>query len=125
MHTILICDNEEVLRSLVRASLEPAGYAFVEARDGDEALEVARDHLPDLIVLDMMMPGRTGIDVLEELRDDPELREIPVVMLTARAQQADHEAAQRAGADCFLTKPFSPLELASVVAGLLQPRRAA
>jgi CheY-like chemotaxis protein len=117
--TVLICDNEEVLRNLVRASLDGNGYALVEARDGDEALELARQLRPNLILLDMMMPGRSGIEVLEELRADRELREIPVVMLTARAQATDRERAERAGADRFLTKPFSPLELARVVDELL------
>lgn len=117
--TVLICDNEEILRSLVRASLEGSGYALVEARDGDEALELARRTRPDVILLDMMMPGRSGLDVLKELRTDPELRGVPVVMLTARAQATDRESAEQAGADRFLAKPFSPLELVRVVAELL------
>jgi CheY-like chemotaxis protein len=117
--TILVCDNEEILRGLVRASLDGNGYTFVEARDGDEAVEMARHAQPDVILLDMMMPGRTGIEVLEELRRDPDLRAIPVIMLTARAQVADREAAEHAGADLFLAKPFSPRELAEAVDQLL------
>lgn len=122
--TILVCDNEEVLRGLVRASLDGNGYRFVEARDGDDSLDLARNVRPDLILLDMMMPGRSGIEVLGELRRDPDLRGIPVVMLTARAQATDREAAARAGADRFLAKPFSPLELALVVEELLEGGRA-
>jgi CheY-like chemotaxis protein len=121
--TVLVCDNEEILRDLVRASLAGNGYRVVEARDGDESLEAARRLHPDLILLDMMMPGRTGIEVLGELRRDPELRAIPVIMLTARAQAGDREAAERAGADRFLAKPFSPLELATVVQELLDDER--
>ncbi len=117
--TILVCDNEEVLRGLVRASLDGNGYTLVEARDGDEAVEQARLVQPDLILLDMMMPGQSGLEVLGELRRDPELRGIPVIMLTARAQVTDRDAARRAGADRFLAKPFSPLELACVVKELL------
>jgi CheY-like chemotaxis protein len=117
--TILVCDNEEVLRGLVRASLDGNGYTLVEARDGDEAVEQARLVRPDLILLDMMMPGRSGLEVLGELRRDPDLRGIPVVMLTARAQVTDREAARLAGADRFLAKPFSPLELCRVVKELL------
>lgn len=116
---VLICDNEEPLRALVRATLEPRGYELFEARDGDESLRVAREARPDLIVLDMMMPGKTGLEVLQEVRSDPELAAVPIVMLTARAQLADAEAAVEAGADRFVTKPFSPLELDAVVAALL------
>ncbi|MEN3311586.1 MAG: hypothetical protein V7645_915 [Actinomycetota bacterium] len=117
--TILVCDNEEILRGLVRASLDGNGYTLVEARDGVEAVEQARLVRPDLILLDMMMPGQSGLEVLAELRRDPELRGIPVVMLTARAQVTDRDAAHLAGADRFLAKPFSPLELDGVVKELL------
>ena len=120
--TILVCDNEEPLRSLVRATLEPFRYAIAEARDGDEAIAQARELKPDLILLDMMMPGRSGIDVLEELRADPDLAAIPVVMLTARTQAADREAAADAGVDRFVAKPFSPLELAAIVESELADR---
>jgi two-component system, OmpR family, phosphate regulon response regulator PhoB len=116
---ILVCDNEEALRDLVRASLSGNAYEIAEARDGDEALEIARRVRPDLIVLDVMMPGRTGLDVLAELRAEPELARTKVVMLTARAQAADRVAADGAGADRFLTKPFSPIALARVVEELL------
>ena len=120
--TVLICDNEEPLRALVRASLEPGDYSIVEARDGDESLEEARRVRPDLIVLDMMMPGRTGLEVLGELRRDDELARTPVIMLTARTQATDHDAAVSAGVDRFLPKPFSPLELAKAVDELLAQR---
>jgi CheY-like chemotaxis protein len=116
---VLVCDNEETLRRLVRAALDGSAYEIAEARDGDESVELARRLEPDLIVLDIMMPGRSGVDVLGELRRDPRFRETPVVMLTARAQAADREAASRAGADYFLAKPFSPKQLASVVEDLL------
>jgi CheY-like chemotaxis protein len=116
---VLVCDNEEVLRALVRAALAPEGYDIVEAKDGDESVELARSVDPDLIVLDMMMPGRTGLEVLEELRGEERFAETPVVMLTARTQEADRESASTAGADRFLPKPFSPVELASVVEELL------
>ncbi len=116
---ILVCDNEGVLRDLVRATLGGNGYDLIEARDGDEALALARDTKPDLVLLDMMMPGRSGLDVLAELRADPELAETRVVMLTARTQAADREAAAEAGADRFLTKPFSPLQLKALVEDML------
>jgi CheY-like chemotaxis protein len=120
--TVLVCDNEHVLRGLVRAALDGNGYAFVDARDGDEALEEARRVRPDVILLDMMMPGRTGLEVLEELRRDPEFQHTPVVMLTARAQAGDRQAAEAAGADRFVAKPFSPLELNRIVDELLEAR---
>jgi CheY-like chemotaxis protein len=117
---ILICDNEVALRGLVRAALDTGTYDIYEARDGDESLTRARELRPDLIVLDMMMPGRTGLEVLQELRTDPGFEQTPVVMLTARAQASDREEAERAGATHFVTKPFSPLKLASIVAELVE-----
>jgi two-component system, OmpR family, phosphate regulon response regulator PhoB len=122
--TVLLCDDEEVLRQLVRATLDNGEYSIVEATDGDESLELARRLRPDLIVLDMMMPGRSGLEVLQELRGDPNLGSTPVIMLTARARQADREAAAAAGADRYLAKPFSPLELISLVEELLEGGRA-
>jgi CheY-like chemotaxis protein len=116
---ILVCDNETVLRALVRDALATGDYDIVEARDGDESVDVARASEPDLIVLDMMMPGRSGLEVLEELRAEPSFAETPVIMLTARAQAADRQAAADAGASHFLPKPFSPLALASLVEELL------
>src|SRR5256885_14470655 len=89
LSTVLVCDDEQVLRALVRATLGTSPCELVEARDGDEALEQARRHRPDLILLDTMMPGRSGIDVLAELRADPELCGTPVIMLSARTQLGD------------------------------------
>jgi DNA-binding response OmpR family regulator len=116
---VLVCDNEEVLRLLVRGALELGDYEIVEARDGDESVELARSCDPDLIVLDMMMPGRTGLEVLTELRAEERFSETPVIMLTARVQAQDRIAAEAAGVSCFLPKPFSPLELAATVEDLL------
>jgi CheY-like chemotaxis protein len=120
MAKILICDNEEPLRALVRAALD--GHEIHEARDGDESLERARALRPDLIVLDMMMPARSGLEVLEALRSDTQLGSTLVVMLTARVQAADQAAAERLGVDRFMPKPFSPLRLAVAVEELLGSR---
>ena len=120
---VLICDNEEVLRALVRGALAIGDYDIVEARDGDESVELARKCEPDLIVLDMMMPGRSGLEVLQELRAEERFTDTPVIMLTARAQTADREAAVEAGASHFLPKPFSPLALATLVEELLNGHR--
>jgi CheY-like chemotaxis protein len=116
---VLVCDNEEALRALVRGALELGEYEIVEAHDGNESVELARSFDPDLIVLDMMMPGRTGLEVLAELRTEDRFAATPVIMLTARAQAKDRQAAVEAGVSRFLPKPFSPLELASVVEELL------
>ncbi len=118
--TVLVCDDEEALLSLVVATLE-GRYRVVEARDGTEALKLARGSPPDLIVLDLSIPGMSGLEVLKVVRSDLELRAIPVVMLTARALETDREAAFAAGADRFMTKPFSPLELERTVDELLRP----
>ena len=119
---VLVCDNEEPLRALVRGALELGDYEIVEAHDGDESVELARSCDPDLIVLDMMMPGRTGLEVLAELRAEDRFAKTPVIMLTARAQAQDRQAAVEAGVSCFLPKPFSPLELATTVEELLGGR---
>ena len=119
---VLVCDNEEPLRALVRGALELGDYELFEARDGDQSVELAREVEPDLIVLDMMMPGRSGLEVLAELRADERFAGTPVIMLTARAQAPDRDAAVEAGASRFLPKPFSPLELASTVEELLGAR---
>jgi CheY-like chemotaxis protein len=116
---VLVCDNEEALRALVRGALELGDYEIFEAHDGNESVELAQSCQPDLIVLDMMMPGRTGLEVLAELRAEDRFAETPVIMLTARAQAEDRQAAVEAGVSRFLPKPFSPLELACIVEDLL------
>ena len=118
-HTILVADDEATIRALVRATLSSAGYDVIEAAGGGEALELARTARPDLIVLDLMMPGRSGLEVLRELQADPELAATPVVMLSARTLAADREAAAADGADRFLAKPFRPRQLVRVVADVL------
>ena len=114
MPTVLVCDDEAVLRSLIRATLG-GRYTIIEARDGDEAVELARAERPQLILLDMMMPRRTGLEVLEHLRADGALAATPVIMLSARTQENDRKAADAAGATHFLPKPFSPSDLAALV----------
>jgi CheY-like chemotaxis protein len=114
--TILVCDDDPSLRELVRAVLG-SRYRFVEAADGTEALTLAREDRPDLIVLDVMLPGLSGIEVLEELRSTDSLKEIPVVVITAWSH-AEIEV-QVAGADRFVSKPFDPDELSSAVEELL------
>jgi CheY-like chemotaxis protein len=114
--TILVCDDDPSLRELVRAVLG-SGYRFIEAADGTEALAAARELDPDLIVLDVMLPGLSGIEVLEEIRSDEKLKDMPVVVITAWSHTEIE--AQVAGADRFVSKPFDPDELSNVVAELL------
>lgn len=114
--TILVCDDDPSLRELVRAVLGPR-YRFVEAADGAEALTLARELRPDLIVLDVMLPGLSGIEVLEALRTDDELQSIRVVVITAWSH-AEIDA-HVAGADRFISKPFDPDDLSSAVEELL------
>ena len=116
--TILICDDEPNLRELIRISLEP-DYEFAEAGDGAEAIELAQRVRPDLVLLDVMMPGMSGLTVLKRLRGHPELAETPVVIVSAYAAEHDRVAAFEAGATEFVKKPFDPEALASLVESLL------
>jgi len=106
----------------MRASLDGLGHEIHEATTGDEGLRLARELAPDLVLLDMMMPGRSGLEVLQELRADPSFADTAVVMVTARVQADDREAAMAAGADGFLLKPFRPAELVALVSELLDAR---
>ncbi len=111
MRTLLIVDDEEGVRSLVRMTLESESYQIIEATEGAEALDLARRHHPGLVLLDVMLPDASGIDICRALKSDPETASTAVVMLTAKAQSADLEEAEAAGADGYFTKPFSPIAL--------------
>lgn len=119
---ILICDDEQPLRALVRAALAPEGYEIHEASDGDELLKFARALQPDVIVLDMTMPGSSGLDALAELRRDQAVRQPRVLMATAWAGTAQQSAAEAVGVDRFLAKPFKVRELRSIVNELAETR---
>lgn len=119
MPTVLIVDDEQPIVDLVRFTLEDDQVRVVEARDGIQALEVARAERPDLIFLDVQLPRLNGFEVCRRLRQDPVLERAKIVMLTAAAQEADRARGQAAGADEYLTKPFSPLKLLSLVQALL------
>jgi DNA-binding response OmpR family regulator len=119
MKSILLADDEENLRVLVHATLESPDYEIVEASDGDEAIELARIHRPDLMVLDWMMPGKTGVEVSAEIRSQDATRNIPIILLTAKNQQDDIVTALGCGVTSYLVKPFSPAELLDKVQELL------
>lgn len=112
---ILACDDEKHIVRLVQVNLERAGFDVITANDGKEALEKIRHNNPDLVILDVMMPYMDGFEVLQNLRRNPATRNIPVIMLTAKAQDADVFRGWQSGVDCYLTKPFNPLELISFV----------
>jgi CheY-like chemotaxis protein len=116
---ILVADNDEDILALVAFRLERAGYVVLLARDGDEALARARAELPDLCVLDVRMPGLTGIEVTQRLRADEATRRLPVILLTARVQEADVAHGYAAGANAYVRKPFDQKELRTQVETLL------
>jgi DNA-binding response OmpR family regulator len=114
--TVLICDDEPSLRELIRVSLD-GPYRFVEADDGEASLALARSERPDVVILDMMMPRRSGLEVLTALRQEKELADTPVIVLTA--QPATREQALQAGADVVMVKPFEPEQIAAAVEEVL------
>jgi two-component system, OmpR family, response regulator len=114
--TILICEDDDNLRLLMRVVIG-AGYTMLEAGDGDEALALAAEHRPDLIVLDLMMPRMSGLDVLRRLRSDVSVDGTPIIVMSAWPDS--REASLKAGADRYLQKPFEPDELTRIVESLL------
>jgi two-component system phosphate regulon response regulator PhoB len=116
---LLIADDDEDILLLVQLRLARSGFEVLIARDGEEALSLVRERRPDLAVLDWMMPKLSGIEVLHAMRAGAETCDIPVLMLTARANAADAEEGLAAGADDFVAKPFSPQELAGRVQAIL------
>jgi CheY-like chemotaxis protein len=116
---LLLAEDEDVLRMLVVDTLEDEGYVIDEAVDGVEAFEMIRSSEYDLVLLDYMMPGMTGLEVVEKVRALPEKRDLKIMMLTAKSQKADQDQAMRAGVNYFLAKPFSPMELIHVVEEIL------
>jgi len=109
--TVLIADDEPSMRLLVHTTIESESYEVVEAGDGDEAWAFIKRYRPALVLLDIQMPGRTGLEILASIKSDPDLGNVRVILMTARALDADRTAGMAAGADFYLTKPFSPLEL--------------
>ena len=112
---VLVVDDDAVIRQLVVVNLELEGFEVHTAVDGADCLEQVREIAPQVITLDIMMPKIDGWDVAARLREDPATADIKVIMLTARAQEADVKRGARAGVDYYLTKPFDPDELVGVV----------
>lgn len=118
--TVLIADDEPSMRLLVHATIESDEYTVVEASDGDQAWALIQKHRPSLVLLDVQMPGLSGLDLLRAIKSDPRLNHTHVILLTAKAQESDVEAGLIGGADFYLTKPFSPIDLLSRVEEALQ-----
>jgi DNA-binding response OmpR family regulator len=119
---VLVADDDDDIRDLVAFRLDRAGYEVLRAGDGQQALDLAKEHVPDLAVLDVMMPKLTGYDVTRELRANAATSRIPVILLTARVQEADVARGFEAGADDYVKKPFSPQELKARVQAVLGRR---
>jgi DNA-binding response OmpR family regulator len=115
MTRVLVIDDEAPIRLLCRVNLEAEGMAVLEAPDGAGGIEVARSERPDVILLDVMMPGLDGWNVAEELLEDPGTASIPIVFLTARADLRDRARGMDVGGIDYITKPFNPVDLASLV----------
>ena len=120
MTTVLVVDDEAPIRLLCRVNLEAEGMTVLEAADGDRGLELARAELPDVILLDVMMPGRSGWEVAEELLADETTSGIPIIFLTARAEIRDRAKGIDLGGVDYVTKPFNPVELAPLVQDLVR-----
>jgi DNA-binding response OmpR family regulator len=120
MTKVLVIDDEAPIRLLCRVNLEAEGMEVLEAADGPSGLEKARTERPDVILLDVMMPGLDGWRVAEQLLEDPDTTGIPIVVLTARAEFRDRARGLDIGGVDYITKPFNPLELAPLVRDLLQ-----
>jgi CheY-like chemotaxis protein len=119
LKTILVVEDDGALREVVRFTLEKPDISILEAADGLSGLRLARETLPDLILLDWMMPGMDGIEVVENLRQDEATALIPIVMLTAVEDDENMRRGLEAGANAYLRKPFSPLELVKTVEEML------
>ena len=120
MYTVLIAEDESDIRQLISFNLEHASMNSLLAKDGVEAFEIAKEKGPDLIILDLMLPRMDGFTVFKELRLDSRTKDIPVIMLTAKAQLDDVITGLEMGADDYLTKPFSPKELVLRIKALLR-----
>lgn len=125
MALILAVDDEEHIRRLLRFTLEREGFSVITAGEGLSALELARTHNPNLIILDVMLPGMDGLTFCQALRADQRFRDVPVIMLSARGGEADKVTGLETGADDYVTKPFSPRELVARVRAHLRRKPAA
>lgn len=116
---VLLVEDELNITEAIRFLLTREGWDVATHSDGATALGVIREDTPDLVVLDYMLPGRSGLEILTDLRREPDLKDLPVLMLTAKGQQRDREQAEKAGVSRFMTKPFSNVEVVTAVRDLI------
>lgn len=119
---VLVADDDDDIRGLVAYRMEKSGYGVLQASDGEEALRLAVEHRPALAILDAMMPRADGFEVTRRLRENEDTKRMPIILLTARAQEADVQRGFDAGADDYIRKPFSPQELRARVQAILGRR---
>lgn len=117
---ILIADDELRLRKVIALYMTKCGYEIIEAGNGEAAVELVKEHKPDAIVLDVMMPGLNGIETAETIRKIPEFAATPIVLLTANASESDVKKGLATGANKYITKPFSPKELVETIESLIK-----
>lgn len=118
---VLLIEDEPNIIEAVGFILSRDGWEVKTHSNGHDAMQAVRARIPDLIILDVMLPGKSGYDILSEIRNDAELSDIPVLMLTARGQTKDREMAERAGVSHYMTKPFSNADMLAVVRALVTP----
>lgn len=118
---ILIADDNQNIRDALTYLLEDEGHEILQSRSGPETLTLVREYRPDILFLDIMMPGTNGYDVCRTIKSDPELSGIHIIMLTAKGQAAEQERGRAVGADEYIVKPFSPMEILSLVRKRLHP----
>jgi DNA-binding response OmpR family regulator len=120
--TVLVVDDDPVILKLLEVNFEMEGFTVLVAHDGEEGIEVARSNQPDVVVSDIMMPKTSGLELVVALKSDASTSEIPIILLSAKAQNADVRTGLDAGADDYVTKPFEPLDLVDRVNRLLETR---
>lgn len=117
---VLVIDDEKDIVSLLRYHLEKSGFQCLEGMDGSSALRLVREHHPDLLILDLMLPGMDGLEICRQLRQDVATARLPILMLTAKAEEVDRVVGLEVGADDYVVKPFSPRELVARVRAILR-----
>jgi two-component system phosphate regulon response regulator PhoB len=120
--TVLVVEDDPTIHELVRFTLEEAGFGVVAASSAEQALDRLREVLPDVVLIDWMLPGMTGLALAQRVRAEARTRALPIIMVTARAQEADRVAGLEQGADDYITKPFSPRELVARIRAVLRRR---